>query len=236
MPAYQFACVPCIVGGLHTLANRCHKRGNRACFSCKSLEACVAIPAHFEAEAMAVLQMQQKYDDTSNPVVKSVYADKFMKVLKELQAELEVWFHDEIKRREEAEKREREERERREEEERKRAEEEKKKKEREDDFKEYQRLERFYFLRGQYEGLTNPPRLESLLGRLVQTQEAIAAALQKQVEIAAQTQQFWHNFYESKQEKRQRSPDFDDVKDGDEKRCRLYNGENSGSQSMDTDE
>lgn len=201
------ACVPCIVAGLHTIDDRCHKRGGRPCAACDGQQECTQIPKEFTKEKNAVLVMQQEYDDALNEFVKENCREEFDRLMVPLQKGLKDWFSEELERRQELEKQ------RREEEMRIEIEAQKAK-QAEQEAQEIQRIkERDEFLREYLvnqkvlEDMVPPQRIavtpqplvvkiegiERLLERLVESQEAMAAAMQRHADAAVSFAHFIGN-------------------------------------------
>ncbi|KZZ97144.1 hypothetical protein AAP_00787 [Ascosphaera apis ARSEF 7405] len=242
------ACVPCIVAGSHTIDHRCHKRGKMPCASCQGKQECTQIPPEFEKEKNDVLQMQKEYDEGLNQFVKDNCRAEFNELMVPLKKRLEKWFAEELKQRQELAKQREEEEMRRQAEAEKAAEEERKAEE------ERMLKERMDFLHeylvGQkmLEDKTPPQRIaittqplsvkveniESLLERLVQSQEAMAAAMQRHADAAIQNSESWAKWFELEDKKRKRGDVEEDC--NDEKCGQIDEDRNAGGDKMDMQE
>lgn len=187
------ACVPCIVAGSHTVEKRCHKRANMPCASCQSIQECTQIPKEFEKQMKAVLQMQKEYDEAINDFVKENCKDEFDALMLPLKQSLEAWFADELKRREELEKQRQKAEMERQIEAQKAEKAEREAQEERELVERAEKLREYLVAQKAIEDKVPPQRIavttqplsvkvdniEGLLERLVQSQEAMAAAMQR---------------------------------------------------------
>lgn len=155
------------------------------------------IPAEFDREVASLIQLQREFDEALNLYVAEACRSSFDRELEKLKERLRVWFAEEWRRREEEEIRRKEEEARREAEAQKLAEKERQEEELRHKRQRMEALREYLVLKGEIEDATPPervtivpvplqvsvPGVEDLLARLVQSQEALIAAVHRQTDV-----------------------------------------------------